>query len=88
MPNPNEKDLRDYLIDALLMTTRVAPAIGGAALLAPTGPGAIAGGSVGGMIGETLAQKIEEYLGRREETNPWEIGVSGLTGAIPVGKVA
>ena len=90
MPNPNEKDIQDYLIDALLMGTRVAPAMAGAVLTgAPTmGLAAVGGGAVGGLFGEVLAQHIERYLGRREEINPWEIGVSGLTGAIPVGKVA
>ena len=90
MPNPNDKDIRDYLVDALLMGTRVVPAIGGAVLGGGStfGLGALAGGAAGGALGESLAQEIERYLGRREALDPRTIALTGALGAIPMGRVA
>jgi len=90
MPNPNDKDIRDYLVDALLMGTRVVPAIGGAVLGGGStfGLGALAGGAAGGALGESLAQEIERYLGRREALDPKTIALTGALGAIPMGRVA
>ncbi len=74
--------LEEHLITAMLMGTRVLPALGGLAFGGPVG------GAAGGMAGETLAQGIERYLGRREEFNPASIGINTVLGGVPLGRVA
>jgi hypothetical protein len=74
----------------------LAGGFGGAALTAPSGPGAIAGGTAGavaggafgGALGETGAQAYEGIRGLRRDYSPKAIGIEALLGGIPLGKSA
>jgi hypothetical protein len=74
-----------FLRKAAAFGVRVgAPVVGGiAGFASPIPGGAALGAAAGGAGGEYLAQKI---LG--EETDPLEIGIAGVTSAIPAGPAA
>ena len=74
--------------DAVVPTAlRVVPAIAGAAAGSLLGPFGTAGGGAGGAaLGEYLAQKYE--VPGENDVNLAQVGVQGVLGAVPVGKMA
>ena len=73
---------------ALTPAARVGtPMIGAlAGSIAVPGPGTAVGGIGGGIAGEAIAQGIEQFLGHRDEFNPYSKGVAGAISAVPIGK--
>jgi hypothetical protein len=74
--------------DAVVPTAlRIVPAIAGAAAGSFLGPfGTAGGGATGAALGEYLAQKYE--VPGENDVNLAQVGVQGVLGAIPVGKMA
>jgi hypothetical protein len=79
-----ESEWTDHVVPTAL---RVVPAIAGAAVGSLLGPfGTAAGGAGGASLGEYLAQKYE--VPGENDVNLAQVGVQGVLGAMPVGKIA
>jgi hypothetical protein len=85
-----EIDELSALESAIATGIRVVPAVGGSLLGAFGGPaGVLAGGSLGAMLGEGFAQRYEqEKTGQEFDPNLAQVGIAGVSGAIPWGSAA
>lgn len=85
---PEEKEGPGFVRSALATGVEVGGAVlgglGGAALGAPTGPGAVLSGAAGAAAGGALARPVADWI-RGEETTLAGVATSAITSAIPGG---